>query len=65
MFCNDYMYSVVGMFDLIDGSCTTLRIEGIKRGHTEITVFYEEKHLRLSASITVAAYLPLEVMFCP
>ena len=45
----------------MDDSCTTLRVEGIKRGHTEITVYYEQQNVKLSTSVTVAAFLPLEV----
>ena len=55
-------FPVLGSFDLLDGSCTSLRIEGMKRGHTEITVYYEEQNVKLKTSITVAAYLPLEVI---
>jgi len=41
--------------------CSGVRVKAETRGYTTLVVSYTHGHVHLSASITIAAYLPLKV----
>ena len=42
-------------------SCTRIKVKATKQGHTELMAVYEHGKVRLSATVTIAAYNPLKV----
>lgn len=45
--------------------CSGVRVKAEFQGHTRLVVVYTHGHVRLSASIAIAAYLPLRVSLLP
>ncbi|XP_071795697.1 nuclear pore membrane glycoprotein 210-like isoform X2 [Asterias amurensis] len=48
--------------DHVDGACTMIPVRALNSGHTQVTVTYEYGSVRLQASVTISAYVPLQVL---
>ncbi|KAK3103291.1 hypothetical protein FSP39_018237 [Pinctada imbricata] len=49
-----------GEYALPQEGCRVLKVKAIQQGHTKVTVSYSVRGVDLSASVTIAAYDPLE-----
>ncbi|XP_071512100.1 nuclear pore membrane glycoprotein 210-like [Diadema antillarum] len=47
-------------FEAVEGSCTTLHVKALAVGHTQVTVTLQQGGAKLQASVTIAAFAPLE-----
>ncbi len=55
------MWPFSEVLPLVDGSCTTIKVQALRLGHTDLVVRYDREKIKLSAKITIAAYEPLRV----
>lgn len=55
------MLSLIGRLQPAADFCSGVRVKAESQGYTALVVSYTRGHIHLSASITIAAYLPLKV----
>jgi hypothetical protein len=54
------LYFVPVLPPSVEGSCATIRVKALQLGNTEVHVVYQTKKIRLDATVTIAAHLPLK-----
>nr|XP_054758778.1 nuclear pore membrane glycoprotein 210-like isoform X1 [Lytechinus pictus] len=47
-------------FDVVADSCTTLHVKAMSVGHTQVSVTLQQGGVKLQASVTIAAFAPLQ-----
>lgn len=56
-----FLICLIGRLKPTADFCSGVRVKAETQGYTTLVVSYTHAHVRLSASITIAAYLPLKV----